>query len=158
MKPMNETDHPIVKAWQTHCRLNQQFIEKIPTEALSAKMASKGRSIGAIITHLHNNRLAWIKPGAADLFAGLSKIQRGESEDKSLLLANLDSSGAAIAQWLTNSLENGGKVKAFGGQAASFFGYLAAHESYHLGEIGLILGQAGFSLDKKDAYALWNWK
>lgn len=155
---MNETDHPIVKAWQTHCRLNQQFIKNIPTEALSAKMAGKGRSIGAIITHLHNSRLAWLKPGAPDLYAGLSKIQRSETENKPLLLANLDSSGTAIAQWLTNSLENGGKVKAFGGQAASFLGYLVAHESYHHGEIGLILGQAGFVMDKSDAYALWNWK
>jgi uncharacterized damage-inducible protein DinB len=155
---MSESNLPIVEAWQTHCRLNQQFIDAIPAEALSAKLAGKGRSIGAIITHLHNNRLNWLKPGAPNLHTGLKKIQRNETENKLLLLANLDSSGTAIAQWLTNSLEKGGKVKAFGGQAASFMGYLVAHESYHHGEMGLILGQAGFSLDKKEAYALWNWK
>ncbi len=155
---MSETNFPIINAWQTHCRLNHQFIEKIPVPALSAKMAGKGRSIGAIIIHLHNNRLAWLKPGAANLYARLSKIERSEIENKPLLLAHLGSSATAIAEWLADSLEQGGKVKAFGGHAATFMAYLIAHESYHHGEIGLILGQAGFVMDKSDAYALWNWK
>ncbi len=75
-----------------------------------------------------------------------------------MLLAALQTSADAIAALLTCSLAAGGKVKGFGGQAASFFGYQVAHESYHHGEIGLILGHAGFALDNKTAYGLWNCK
>jgi len=148
---------PIVEAWQTHCRLSHDFLNHISAEGLEAKLG-RGRSVGAIIAHMHNNRLAWLEPGAPDLYAGQSKIKREQTGDKAVLLDSLAASGTAVADWLARSLENGGKVKGFGGQAASFLGYLVAHESYHHGEIGLILGQAGFPLDKTAAYGLWRWR
>lgn len=149
---------PIVAAWQTHCRLNQAYLNHIPTEALAAKLDGRGRSVGAVIAHMHNNRLAWLQPGAPDLYQTVDKVQREQTGDKAALLDALAASGTAVAEWLAQSMENGGKVKAFGGQAASFMGYLVAHEGYHHGEIGLILTQAGFPLDKTAAYALWQWK
>jgi uncharacterized damage-inducible protein DinB len=36
-------------------------------------------------------------------------------------------------------------------------GYLISHESYHRGEIGIILTQAGYKLDQKIAYGMWEW-
>ena len=154
----SETTKSIVAAWEKHCQLNQNFIKAIQEEALSAKLLRKGRSVGAIIAHMHNNRLDWLKPGAPELHEDLSKIQRGQTKDLDFLLTNLEQSGTAVSQWLTDSLDEGGKVKVLGGQAASLMGYLIAHESYHHGEIGLILGHSGFALDNNEAYALWNWK
>ena len=151
-------DDPIVAAWQTHGRLQIDYIKSIPTEALTAKLSGKGRSVGAILAHLHHNRLAWLEPAAPDLMAGLAKVDKEGMVDTAVLLAALQTSADAVAALLTRSLAAGGKVKGFGGQAASFFGYLVAHESYHHGEIGLILGNAGFALDNKTAYGLWNWK
>ncbi len=149
---------PIVEAWQTHCRLNQAYVNNIPDEALAAKMGVRGRTVGAILAHMHNNRLAWMQPGAPDLYQTVSKVQRDQTGDKALLLNALTASGTAVADWLARSLENGGKVKGFGGQAASFMAYLVAHESYHHGEIGIILAQTGFPLDKTAAYGLWQWQ
>ena len=51
-------DDPIVAAWQTHGRLQLEFVHAIPAEALTAKLAGKGRSVGAILAHTHHNRLA----------------------------------------------------------------------------------------------------
>ena len=149
---------PIVEAWQTHCRLNQAYVSNIPDGALSAKIGGRGRTVGAILTHMHNNRLAWMQPGAPDLYQTVSKVKRDQTDDKTLLLEMLAASGTAVADWLARSIESGGKVKGFGGQAASFTAYLVAHESYHHGEIGIILAQAGFPLDKTAAYGLWQWK
>lgn len=151
-------DDPIVTAWQTHGRLNLEFVAAIPAEALAAKLNGKGRSVGAIVAHLHHNRLAWLEPAAPDLLAGLAKVDKEGMLDTAVLQSALQSSAEAITTLLARSLAAGGKVKGFGGQAASFFGYLVAHESYHHGEIGLILGHAGFALDNKTAYGLWNWK
>ncbi len=149
---------PIVEAWQTHCRLNQAYVNNIPNEALAAKIGGRGRTVGAILAHMHNNRLAWMQPGAPDLYQTVGKVQRDQTSDKVLLLNALTASGTAVADWLARSIESGGKVKGFGGQAASFMAYLVAHESYHHGEIGIILAQAGFPLDKTAAYGLWQWK
>ncbi|MDQ6694251.1 MAG: hypothetical protein M3014_07495 [Chloroflexota bacterium] len=52
---------------------------------------------------------------------------------------------------------SGGKIKGFKPHAVAFLGYMIAHESYHHGEIGLLLGQMGHPLDKKVAYGLWKW-
>ncbi len=149
---------PVVEAWQTHCRLNQAYVNHIPDKALTAKMGGRGRAVGAILAHVHNNRLAWMQPGAPDLYQTVSKVKREQAGDKSLLLEALMASGTAVADWLARSIENGGKVKGFSSHAATFMTYLVAHESYHHGEIGLILTQAGFPLDKTAAYGLWKWK
>jgi uncharacterized damage-inducible protein DinB len=151
-------DDPIVEAWRTHGRLNLEYVAAIPTEALAAKLNGKGRSIGAIVAHMHNNRLAWLEPAAPDLMTGLAKVGKEQTADTAVLQTALQSSTEAIALLLGRSLAAGGKVKGFGGQAASFLGYLVAHESYHHGEIGLILAQAGFAPDNKTTYGLWNWK
>lgn len=151
-------DDPIVTAWQTHGRLNLEFVEAIPAEALAAKLNGKGRNVGAILAHMHHNRLAWLEPAAPDLMTSLTKVDKEGMMETAVLLTALQTSAADIAALLTRSLAAGGKVKGFGGQAASFFGYLVAHESYHHGEIGLILGHAGFALGSKAAYGLWNWK
>ncbi|HRQ37363.1 MAG TPA: DinB family protein [Chloroflexota bacterium] len=151
-------DDPIVTAWQTHGRLQIEYVKAIQAVALAAKLGGKGRSVGAILAHMHHNRLAWLEPAAPDLMVGLVKVDKTQTGDTAVLVTALQTSTDAIATLLTRSLAAGGKVKGFGGQAASFFGYLVAHESYHHGEIGIILAQAGFALDNKTAYGLWNWK
>ncbi len=152
------TNDPVVAAWQTHGRLQLEFVNAIPAEALASKLVGKGRTVGAILAHIHHNRLAWLEPAAPELMAGLAKVEKEGMLDTAVLRTSLQSSTDAITALLGRSLAAGGKVKGFGGQAASFFGYLVAHESYHHGEIGLILGYAGFALDNKVAYGLWNWK
>jgi uncharacterized damage-inducible protein DinB len=152
------TNDPVVAAWQTHGRLQIEYVQAIPAAALAAKLGGKARSVGAILAHLHHNRLAWLEPAAPDLRAGLVKVDKAGTTDTAVLQFALQSSAEAITTLLVRSLAAGGKVKGFGGQAAAFFGYLVAHESYHHGEIGLILGQAGFALDNQMAYGLWNWK
>ncbi len=46
---------------------------------------------------------------------------------------------------LRRGLESG-KVKGARPHAMGFFGYLLAHEWYHLGELCMTLGQAGYPL------------
>ncbi|MDQ2888166.1 MAG: hypothetical protein M3Y39_19015 [Chloroflexota bacterium] len=50
---------------------------------------------------------------------------------------------------LRTAFERGGKVKGFKSHAVAFLGYLISHESYHRGEIGIILTQAGPSTGQK---------
>jgi hypothetical protein len=38
-----------------------------------------------------------------------------------------------------------------------FNDYLVAHESYHHGEIGIILTLSGQPLDMKTAFGMWEW-
>ena len=147
---------PILSTWHTHCKHVQTFISGIPDEGLAAKLA-KGRTAGAMLAHLHNNRLDWLQPAAPDLAQSLSKIPKDRTGDKGNLLASLAASGEAIHSLLDRGLESG-KVKAFGGTPAAFMAYLIAHEFYHFGEVGILLGEAGMMLENKVAYGIWEWK
>jgi len=63
---------PIVKAWLTHFRLQNMLVEAIPTEAL-LDTAAKGRNVGSILVHIHNNRLSWLEPAAPDQVEGIGE-------------------------------------------------------------------------------------
>jgi uncharacterized damage-inducible protein DinB len=146
----------ILNAWQTHCQHVQTFLTGIPDAGLAAKLG-KGRTAGAMLAHLHNNRLDWLQPAAPDLAQTLTKIPKDQTGDKALLLTSLAASGEAVQALLARSLETG-KVKAFGGAPAAFMAYLVAHEYYHFGEVGVLLGEMGIKLENKVAYGIWEWK
>jgi len=152
---------PILATWQTHCLHTQTFIGGIPVEGLAIKLG-RGRTAGAMLAHLHNNRLAWLEPAAPDLAKNLSKIPKDQTEDKDLLLTSLAESGQGLEVLLTRSLSTAGstpvKVKAFGGSPVAFMAYLIAHEFYHFGEVGILLSEAGIKLDNRIAYGIWEWK
>jgi uncharacterized damage-inducible protein DinB len=60
----------------------------------------------------------------------------------------------AIETLLRLGLAAGGKIKGIRPHA-TFLGYMIAHESYHRGEIGMVLAQSGHPLDNKIAYGMW---
>ncbi len=150
-------EEQLLDTWNIHNRITLYILESISPEALSGVSASKGRSVAEQFAHLHNVRLMWLKSAAPDLMEGLAKIEKGEVSDKETLSRSLQGSGRAIESLLKRGIEAGGKVKGFKPHATAFLGYLIAHESYHHGEIGMILGQSGHPLDKKVAYGMWEW-
>lgn len=150
-------EEQILDGWNIHNRINLYLLDAIPPAALSDVSASKGRNVGEQFAHIHNVRLMWLQPSAPELTEGLTKIEKGQSQDKELLQRSLDLSGRAIEMLLRKGLESGGKIKGFKPHAVGLLGYLISHESYHRAEIGIILTQSGHPLDKKVAYGMWEW-
>jgi len=146
----------VLEAWSIHDRIHRYLIEAIPDEALDAVSASKGRSVAEQFAHIHNVRLMWLKPAAPQLLEGLAKLDRDSLSRKSLS-DGLEKSGTAIASLLRQAEADGGRVKSFKPHGMAFFAYLIAHEAHHRGQIALTLKQAGYPLDKKTAYGLWEW-
>ena len=147
----------LLETWAIHDRINLYLLDAIDPQSLGSHSASKGRSVGEQIAHLHNVRLMWLKSAAPDLLKGLNKIEAEQANDKKLLAKSLTDSGKAIGALLEQSLAAGGKVKGFKPHATAFLGYLISHESHHRGQIALTLKQAGKPLDKKISYGLWEW-
>ena len=149
-------DEQILDTWNIHNRINLYMLDAIAPEALSGVSSSKGRNVGEEFAHIHNVRLMWLENAAPDLFASLEKIEKASANDKQLLLDSLSRSGAAIVELVRRGLKSG-KIKGFNPHPVGFLGYLISHESYHRGEIGIILNQSGHPLDKKVSYGLWEW-
>ena len=147
----------IVDTWNINNRINLYLLEAISPEALNDISASKGRTVGQQLAHLHNVRLMWLKVSGPELMEGLEKIEKETVADKKLLTRSLKESGRAMETLLKRSLGNGGKIKGFKPHITAFLGYVVAHESHHRGQIALSLKQSGHPLEKKVAYGIWEW-
>ena len=151
------SDEALVETWNIHNRIHIYELDALKPEALAGVSLSKGRSVGQQFAHIHNVRLDWLKAAAPDLLAGLSKIEKESADDKALLKKSLKQSGEAVATLIAKSIAAGGKVKGFKPHVTAFVGYMISHESYHRGEIGIVLAQSGNPLDKKTSFGMWEW-
>jgi len=147
----------VLDTWRIHDRINRYLLAAVPAEALAAVSASKGRTVGEQFAHVHNVRLMWLKQAAPELLAGLEKIEKDAAGDADGLRAALEGSGRAVEELLRRGLEEGGRIKGFKPHTPAFLGYLVSHESHHRGQISLTLKQAGFPLERKVAYGIWEW-
>ena len=143
----------LLSALATNNRITQYLIENVPAEAWSAKAPEgKGRSIAAIAAHIHNVRLMWLKAAGAQLPAKLEEGATAKETRKAL-----GESHDALAGLLGAALENGGQVKGFKPDAASFFAYLVAHDAHHRGQIASLARRLGNPIPQSVGFGLWEW-
>ncbi len=58
---------PLLNALDTNTRISQYLIDNLPPEAWSAKLPDgKGRTIAAIVAHMDNVHVMWLKAAKAD--------------------------------------------------------------------------------------------
>jgi uncharacterized damage-inducible protein DinB len=145
----------LAEMWRIHARINLYLLDHVDEAALADRLNPRGWSVGQSFAHLHNTRLTWLD-GYADLREGLEKLDRRGSEDKALLREALAASGKALGGMIEQAAA-AGRVKGYKPHPAAFVGYMIAHESYHHGEIGLMLGQSGHRLSREVAFGMWQW-
>jgi uncharacterized damage-inducible protein DinB len=145
----------LVNAFNTNDRINHYLIENLPAEAWRAKPpGDKGRTIAAIVAHMHNVRVMWLKAAKAENIP--------EQLDRSAVTATqaksgLEASRNALAGLISQALEGNGKIKNFRPDVAGFVGYLIAHDAHHRGQIAMMARQLGHPLPQKAMFGMWAW-
>jgi uncharacterized damage-inducible protein DinB len=146
----------LLTSFDTNDRINQYMIENLAAEAWHAEpTGGKGRNIAAIVAHLHNVRVMWLKAAAKG-----SKIPE-QLDRTSVMPAQaakaLEQSREALSAVLKSALESDGRVKGFRPDVAGFFGYLIAHDAHHRGQICMLARQVGHPLPQKAMFGMWEW-
>jgi uncharacterized damage-inducible protein DinB len=146
----------LLTSFDTNDRINLYMIENLPAQAWRAEPpAGKGRTIAAIVAHLHNVRVMWLKAAAKG-----SEIP--EQLDRTRVTPvqaarALEQSREALSAVLQSALLSGGRVKGFRPDVAGFFGYLIAHDAHHRGQICMLARQIGHPLPQKAMFGMWEW-
>ena len=145
----------LLHAFDTNDNINQYLLENLPAESWRAATPDgKGRTIAAIVAHLHNVRVMWLKAAkAAEIPAQLEK----EKVTATQAAKALEQSRAALADVLKAALDTDGRVKGFRPDAAGFVGYLIAHDAHHRGQICMLARQVGHPLSQKAMFGMWEW-
>src|SRR5580693_3163896 len=135
-KPLGEpytTQLPpaLLNALDTNNRINLYLIENLPPAAWKTKLPDgKGRTIAAMVAHMHNVRVMWLKAAKADDIP--EQLERATVTPAQAMRA-LESSRAALHKLCREALETDGRIKGFRPDIAGFVGYLIAHDAHHRG-------------------------
>jgi uncharacterized damage-inducible protein DinB len=146
----------LLTSFDTNDRINHYVIDNLPTEAWRAGPPDgKGRTIAAVVAHLHNVRVMWLKAAAKG-------SQIPEQLDRTTVTPAqaakaLEQSHAALSAVLKAALESDGRIKGFRPDVAGFLGYLIAHDAHHRGQVCMLARQVGHPLPQKAMFGMWEW-
>jgi len=146
----------LLSAYAANDRINAYLIENLDDAAWNAPTVDgKGRTISAIVAHIHNVRLMWLRSSGAS--AELPEKLNGDTFSRKDAIQALAASCTAMHDVLSRSLAADGRIKGFKPDAATFLGYLFAHDAHHRGQIAMIARQVGHPLPKSVSFGLWEW-
>jgi uncharacterized damage-inducible protein DinB len=146
----------LLNAFAINDRINQYMIDNLPPEAWRAEPPEgKGRQVAAIVAHMHNVRVMWLKAAAkgSKIPDHLDRHTATPPQAKKALAQSHD----ALSAILKRALESDGRVKGFKPNVAAFFGYLIAHDAHHRGQIAMLARQVGHALPQKAMFGMWEW-
>jgi uncharacterized damage-inducible protein DinB len=144
-----------MNAFDTNNRINQYLIENLPAEAWSAKPPDgKGRTVAAIVAHMHNVRVMWLKAAKADSIP--EQLERS-SVTPAQAVRGFDKSREALSSLIGCAIESDGRIKNFRPDVVGFVGYLIAHDAHHRGQIAMLARQLGHPLPQKAMFGMWEW-
>ena len=146
----------LLNAYATNDKITRYLVENLADEVWTAEPpGGKGRTVAAIVSHIHNVRVMWLKAAAKG-----SKIPDQldrHTVTRQQALNALAASRDAISALLKQALATDGRIKGFKPDAAGFIGYLISHDAHHRGQVTMLARQAGHPVSQKVMFGMWEW-
>jgi uncharacterized damage-inducible protein DinB len=156
----------LLESYAVNERMNQIVLQHLDPAAWRAQLpGSKGRTIAAIVAHVHNIRRKWLRLSAPHL--KLPETLERASCTQTQARSALAESAARCSEMLADALSGPqNRVVTFlrDGWArpwpagAAMVAYMISHEAHHRGQICMLAHQLGFPLPTKAGAGIWAWE
>ena len=156
----------LVESYAVNERMNQMVLEHLDPAAWRAPLpGSKGRTIAAIFTHVHNVRRKWLRLSAPHLKlpATLDRARCTQEEARTALLESAARCTEMLADALVGpqsrveTFHRDGWAKPWPAGAA-MAAYMISHDAHHRGQVCMLAHQLGFPLPIAAASGIWTWE
>ena len=146
----------LLNAYATNDNITRYLIENLDPKAWRAEPpGGKGRTIAAVVAHIHNVRVMWLKVINKD-GPNPEQLDRLTVTPRQAL-TGLAESGQHISRVIAAALAGDGRVKYFKPDVAGFIGYVISHDAHHRGQISMLARQAGYPIPQKAMFGMWEW-
>ena len=144
----------VLRSFAIHNRIHLYLLDALAPEAWEAEPpGGKGRTLAALVSHIHGVRLMWLKAARVKTLPSPLEKTASIAEAKEALNASAE----ALNERLSKALHGDGRIPNFKPDAWAFVSYLIAHEAHHRGQMMMLARQLGHPLDKSTNFGLWAW-
>jgi uncharacterized damage-inducible protein DinB len=168
-KPKTQPSPPQAAVWAVNERMTQLVLQHLPPAIWRTKPPGNTRTIAAIVTHMHNIRIKWVRLSAPHLKLP-SQLNRAHVTPQQAQAA-LAQSAASCAEMLSAAQTvSGSEIQSFhrdgwaspwplvGSGNLAMLCYMLTHEAHHRGQIAMLSHQFGHPLPTKITSDLWDWQ
>jgi uncharacterized damage-inducible protein DinB len=157
----------LLEAWVVNDAINQIVLAQLDPRAWRAHPPgaadNSGRTIAAIVAHMHNIRRKWVRLSAPHLKLP-ARLDRSCAQEQAR--AALAQSARSCSVMLAQALDPGSRVRKFQrdgwarpwAAGGAMFAYMLTHESQHRGQVCMLARQLGFPLPNKVTSEMWCWE
>jgi uncharacterized damage-inducible protein DinB len=156
----------MAQAFLLNDAMYQLLLEHLDPRAWQAKLPGHpGRTIAAIVAHVHNIRRKWLRLSAPHLKlpAQLDRSRCTQKQAQAALVESAARCSEMLAEALTAPQ---GRVQSFlrdgwacpWSPGAAMFAYMITHDAHHRGQVCMLAHQLGFPLPIQAAYGIWGWE
>jgi uncharacterized damage-inducible protein DinB len=146
----------LLRAYSASARVNEYLVERLDKSVWRAKPpAPKMRSIAALVAHVHNCGLAYLRrdaPGVA-VPPDLDRFRVTPAQAARALAAKR----RAVLAIVGPALERGGRIGGSLHDAPSFLAYYMVHDGHHRGQILLQARLLGHPVSTDTMSGMWQW-
>lgn len=166
----SELREVLLETYAANDGMNQLLLAHLDPRAWRSRSVKKnnrkGRTLAEIFSHLHNNRLVWLKNSAphlkrpAPLDPARCTIKQARAAHRQSAVRCLEMLKEALSNRTPRRVTkfSRGSWTQTWPAGATMFSYMFAHEAHHRGQAIMLARQLGYRLPDKAAYGIWRWE
>ena len=152
---MSTTD-ALLKTYSASARVTQYLVERLhPSVWRAPSPLPKGRTVAALVAHLHNCALRYLERTAPGVTVP-AELDRHRVTQKQAARA-LGAKRRAVLAIVGAALEDNGKIVGSPHRAAEFLAYYMVHDAHHRGQIVQQARLLGHPISEQTMIGMWQW-